>query len=89
MDKSGKKELNLVVTEDRLRDLSLETFYYVDTQPKAMLDFVAHFVVDSKGEYLELEDAIQLVISGRRIADIETLVEELKDSMELSAVPNE
>jgi hypothetical protein len=88
-EKSGI-QLDLLVTEDRLRDLDLETFYYVDTNPRAMLDFVAHFVVGEDQEtYLEKEQAIKLVITGRKIADIEALVESLKDSMELSTVPNE
>lgn len=89
MENQEKSNLNLVVDEERLKDLDLETFYYVDSNPKAMLDFVAWFVADDQGEYLEKKDAVPLVLKGRKIRDIEKLVEDLKDAMEIGALPNE
>ena len=81
------EDLNLVVTEERIKDMDLETFYYIDTpSPKTMVDFVAHFVQDD-GEYLPKDEAIKLVLTGRKVADIESIMVSLKDAMEEMAVP--
>ncbi len=84
------QDLNLVVTEERVKDMDLETFYYIDSNsPKATVDFVAHFVADEKGEYLEPKDAVLAVIKGRKIRHVEEIMENLKTAMEEMAVPNE
>lgn len=81
-------DLTLKVTEERLRDLDLETFYYIDTSPRAAIDFVAHFVVGEDGEYLPKPQAVKLVLTGRKVSDINELAEELRRRMEETAVPN-
>ena len=82
------EDLNLVVTEDRIKDMDLETFYNIQESPKATLDFVAHFVYED-GKYLEPEVAIKKVITGRKLRDVEAIMEELREAMEDKAVPNE
>jgi hypothetical protein len=87
---SEPQELNLVVTEDRVKDMELETFYYIDNKsPKATVEFVAHFVCDEKGEYLEKPDAVKAVIVGRKVRDVEEIMEDLQAAMEEMAVPKE
>lgn len=82
------EELNLVVDSDRLSEMDLETFYNVDTNPKSLVEFIAHFVTED-GEFLEKEKAIQKVIKGRKIKDLEPVAEELREAMEATAVPKE
>jgi hypothetical protein len=82
-------DLNIVVTEERMNDMSLETFYAVDSTPKAMIDFVAHFVVGEDGNYLEPKPAAKLVVTGRKIADIEGIMTELREAMDEGIVPNQ
>lgn len=89
MSNQEKSNLNFVVEEERLKDLDLETFYFIDSEPKAMINFVAHFVADENENYLPKDEAIKLVLKGRTIRDIEGLVTELRESMELSVVPKE
>ena len=83
-----KQDLNLVVTEDRIKDMPLETFYHIDSpSPKVMVDFVSHFVTGEGGEYLPQSDAVALVLAGRKVSDIEAIMTDLKDAMEEMAVP--
>lgn len=82
------QDLNLVVTEERVKDMDLETFYYIDANsPKATVDFVAHFVCDDKDEFLEKDEAVKRVIIGRKIRDVEEIMDDLKTAMEEMAVP--
>lgn len=84
------QDLNIIVTQDRVRDMDLETFYYIDSNsPKATVDFVAHFLCDDKDEYLEKEVAVKQLIVGRKIRDVEDIMEDLKTAMEEMAVPKE
>lgn len=80
-------ELDLKVTEARINDVDLETFYNLDTNPKAPIDFVAHFAVDEEGRYLPKADAIKLVLKGRKLGDIKELSEQLQQAIEDAAVP--
>lgn len=83
------EDLNLSVTEDRIKDMPLETFYNIDEpSPKVMVDFVAHFVQDD-GEYLPFKEAVARVLTGRKVSDIEQIMIDLKDAMEEMAVPKE
>ena len=84
-------DLNLVVTEDRVQDMDLETFYHIgdSKSPKSTIDFVAHFVVDEDGNYPEKKEAIAMVVAGRKISDIEEIMEQLTKAMEEMAVPKE
>jgi len=84
------KDLNLLVTEERIKDMPLETFYNIEGgTPKSSVDFVVHFVSDEDGNYLSEEDALKVVLSGRTIRDIEEVMEQLKEAMEEMAVPKE
>ena len=85
------QDLNLVVTEERVQDMDLETFYHIgDTKaPKSAVDFVAHFVADENGNYLEKDEALSLVLTGRKVGDIEEIMEQLTEAMEEMAVPKE
>lgn len=84
------ENLNLVVTEERIKDMPLETFYNIGNEsPKATVDFVVHFVADESGNYLEHEDALKLVVTGRKIRDVEEIMEQLKEAMEEMAVPKQ
>ena len=82
------EDLNLVVTEERVRDMDLETFYNLEGNAKATIDFVAHFVTVD-GEYVPKEDAVRIVIRGRKLREIEDIVTDLCDAMEETAVPKE
>lgn len=82
------EDLNLHVTEERIKDMPLETFYNLDgSSPRATVDFVTHFVVDEKNEFLEKSEALKLVLAGRTIKDVEEIMEQLKEAMEEMAVP--
>ena len=84
------EDLNLLVTEDRIRDMPLETFYNIDGgTPKSSVDFVTHFVSDEDGNYLEPKEALEAVLTDRTIGDIEEVMEQLKDAMEEMSVPKE
>ena len=84
------EDLNLLVTEERIKDMPLETFYNIDGgTPKSSVDFVVHFVSGEDGEYLEPEEALKVVLTDRTIRDIEEIMEQLKEAMEEMAVPNE
>jgi hypothetical protein len=83
------EDLTLIVKEDRLAGMDLETFYFVETNPKAMIDFVAHFVADENGNFLPKPEAVKKVLTGRTVADIKDIVEQLRDSMEEGVVPKE
>lgn len=82
-------DLNLIITEDRLKDMDLETFYNAESNPKATVDFVAHFVGDDQGRYLDKADAVSLVIKGRKLSDLAEIVTDLKEAIELQLVPKE
>ena len=84
-------DLNLVVTEDRVNDMDLETFYHIgdSKSPKSTIDFVAHFLVGDDGKYLEKKVAVSLVIVDRKVSDIEKIMEQLTEAMEAMAVPKE
>lgn len=79
---ADKKDLNLVVTEDRMQDMDLKTFYGVDNSPKDMVDFIAHFMVGPDGNYMERKPAIADLTGGRKVADLEQIMEQLRESME-------
>lgn len=79
-------DLNLLVTEDRIRNMDLETFYNVEGSPKATIDFIAHFVTVD-GEYPPKNEAVKRVLSGRKLADLEEISQQLQDAMEMRAVP--
>ena len=81
------KKLNLKVTDDRVANVDLETFYFLESSPKSMIDFVAHFVTDEEGNYLEGKEAVKVVVAGRKIEDIEEIVSQLQKAMEDQAVP--
>lgn len=82
-------DLNLVVDEERIKDMELETFYNLEgNSPKATVDFVAHFVTVD-GDYTDKETAVKMVITGRKIRDVEEIMEQLKEAMEEQAVPKE
>ncbi len=84
------EQLNIQVSEDRIKDMDLETFYHIDSNsPTAMIDFVAHFVVGENGSYLEKDAAVLQVLTGRKVKDIEQIMEDLKEAMDLMAVPKE
>ena len=82
------EDLNLLVSEERIRDMDLETFYNVEGSPRATVEFVAHFVTKD-GEYIEKEDAVLMVIRGRKIRDVEGIMNDLREAMEAHAVPKE
>ncbi len=48
------QDLNLLVSEERIKDMDLETFYNVEGSPKATVEFVAHFVTED-GKYLRID----------------------------------
>lgn len=81
------KDLDLKVTEDRINDVPLETFYGVNSNPRNQIDFIAHFVVDEDGNYMQNKGAVKAVTSGRTIGDLETITKQLIDAMENTAVP--
>lgn len=80
-------DLNLRVTEERVKDMDLETFYNVEKSNRALIDFVAHFCTDEDGNYYERNEAVKQVISGRKIRDVESIYEDLNEAMEQEAVP--
>lgn len=83
-------DLNLIVTEERVRDMDLELFYQIDsTSPKATIDFVAHFVGDDHGHYLPKDEAVKLVLSGRKVKDLDEIMAQLVEAIEGMAVPKE
>ena len=95
-----QSDLNLVVTDERIQDMSLETFYNLEGSPKATVDFVAWFVADEEGKYLanyvedddgaeELDDreAVRLVLQGRRVKDVEVIMNQLREAIENRVVP--
>lgn len=92
-------DLELLVTDERMKDMSLETFYNLENSPKATVDFVAWFVTkDGKylANFLEQEDgsevldnkeAVKHVVTGRHIKDVEGIMEDLRSAIENKAVP--
>lgn len=93
-------DLNLIVTDERISDMSLETFYNLEGSPKATVDFVAWFVTGDDGNYLAnyVEDdegaetldnaeAVAIVVEGRRIRDVEKIMEDLREAIENKVVP--
>ena len=82
------QDLNLLVSEERIKDMDLETFYNVEGSPKATVEFVAHFVTED-GKYLEKQAADLVVIQGRKIRDVEEIMAQLQKAMEENAVPKE
>ena len=82
------QDLNLVVDEERIKDMDLETFYNIDNNsPKATVDFVAHFVANERDEYLDKAEALKAVITGRKIRDVEEIMNQLREAMEEMSVP--
>jgi len=98
---SEKQDLNLIVSDERIQDMSLETFYNLEGSPKATVDFVAWFVADEGGMYLadyrtDVEtgveslfnkDAVRLVLTGRRVKDVEEIMTQLREAIENKVVP--
>ena len=98
-------DLNLIVTDERIQDMSLETFYNLEGSPKATVDFVAWFVTDEDGkhmakyakvdvngaesEVLDNKEAVKLVLQGRRVKDVEEIMNQLREAIENRAVPKE
>ncbi|MCK5644650.1 MAG: hypothetical protein KAJ19_27880 [Gammaproteobacteria bacterium] len=95
-------DLNLIVTDERIQDMSLETFYNLEGSPKATVDFVAWFVTDEDGkhmagyvkdddgaEVLDNKEAVKLVLQGRRVKDVEEIMGQLREAIEDRAVPKE
>lgn len=83
-----ENELNLVITEERIKQLPLEVFYMMgDQTPQLAIDYIAHFVTDGKGDYLPKADAIKKVLKGRTIGDVETLMEQIKEAMDEATFP--
>lgn len=96
------EDLNLVVSDDRIQDMSLETFYNLEGSPKATVDFVAWFVTGDDGKYLanyvvgddgeeslDNREAVAKVVKGRRIKDVEKIMEDLREAIENKVVPKE
>ena len=96
---TNKADLNLVVSDERIQDMSLETFYNLEGSPKATVDFVAWFVADEDGKYLAYydeedgvetlvnRDAVRLVLTGRRVKDVEEIMGDLRKAIENKVVP--
>ena len=97
-----QSDLNLIVTDERIQDMSLETFYNLEGSPKATVDFVAWFVTGEDGkhlanyvdgddgeEVLHNGEAVRLVLQGRRVKDVEEIMVQLRDAIENRAVPKE
>lgn len=84
------EDLNLVVTEERIKDMELEVFYNVDSKsPRDTVDFVAHFV-QIDGRYPEDKaDAVRVILKGRKVGDIEGIMEQLIEAIEQVSVPKE
>ena len=83
------EDLKLVVTEERMKDLELALFYGLETSPVKMVDFIAHFVVGEDDEYLKKDEAVAVVLEGRKLRDLEVIMGDLQNAMEMSAVPKE
>lgn len=81
------EQLNLLADDGRMAEISLETLYGLETSPKAMIDFVAHFCVDDEGAYMPHDQAVKVVTKGRSLSDLEGIIEQLREVMELGAVP--
>lgn len=87
MTENLAEDLNLVVTEERLREVDLETFYNLEKTSSASIDFIAHFMVDEAGTYMQKSDALKVLFKGRKIKDIESIAEQLMDEIQENAVP--
>lgn len=85
----AKNDLNLIVTEDRVKDVPLEVFYHLeDGSPKTLIHYIAHFVADENGEYLDRDQAVPIVLQGRTVGDIESIAAQLRSAVEDGVVPN-
>lgn len=83
------EDLNIVITEDRVKDMDLELFYNIESKsPKTTVEFIAHFV-QIDGAYPAKEDAIRQVLNGRKVKDLEGIMEQVVEAIEDMAVPKE
>lgn len=82
-----------VVFEDndgqRQKTLSVETFYMLDTSPKAQTDFMAHFMKDKPGgKYLKKEDALKILFQYN-VGELKELFTRLRAALDEAAFPND
>ena len=84
------EELNLVISEERMKEIPLDVFYGLTAKknPGAMVEYVAHFVADENGEYLPPEKAVATVTKGRTLGDLEAIAAQLQEALEREFVPN-
>lgn len=85
---TGKHNLNLIVTEERIAETPLEIFYFLEDGGKIIIDYIAHFVADESGNYLPHKDAVAKVINGRTMKDLEEIGDQLRNAIEEGVVPN-
>lgn len=74
---------------ERQMKLSAKTFYQMDTSPKAMFDYLAHFMVDKpNGKYLKKDAAIEILLQYN-MGEIKELFELLRKATGDATFPND
>lgn len=74
-------ELNFKVTEERLKGVKLGFLRKMQGDFNMTLEYVARFVCDEDGRYLEEEDAFE-ILDEYTVADLDEIAVELQKAME-------
>lgn len=79
--------INLKVTEERIQGVKVGILRKIETSTTAQFAFLARFMTDEDGEYLDEEDAYE-ILDEIPLGDIAEIMTDLRAAMEEAAVPN-
>jgi uncharacterized protein YutE (UPF0331/DUF86 family) len=81
-----KLTIHIHATPERLEGMSNRTLRLLQKSPEAMYDYVAHFMVDENGDYLDYEEAID-ILDDLTLADMKEAGAAVEQAIREAAAP--
>ena len=76
----------VIATEERLQGLSNRTLRNIRTDPAAMFDYIAHFMVDENNRWLDREEALE-ILDELTFAEATDAARAIEEAMKEAAAP--
>jgi len=81
-----KVTIRVHATPERLEGMSNRTLRLLQKSPEAMYDYVAHFMIDDNGDYLDKDDALQ-ILDDLTLADMKEAGAAVEQAIREAAAP--
>ena len=76
----------VIATEERLQGLSNRTLRNIRSDPAAMYSYIAHFMVDEDNQYLDIDEALE-ILDERPFAEATEAGRAIEEAMRGAAAP--